>query len=167
MYYVHGNPDVLASLLLCHTSNVGKYYQPKLLLTHISAAVNRACMLIQCRVRCETCTVAALMPSPRCLRCFRGWFAPPREPANPIAAAHLPTWCPLQGPSMLNVRRLTALTELRLNGAENLAGDIPVAMLASCMPPDLAILQLATAHVSWPPRFIQPLINVAATCSIW
>jgi hypothetical protein len=51
---------------------------------------------------------------------------------------------------MLHVRRLTALTELRLTGANNLAGDVPVAMLTSCMPPDLAVLQMATAYVSWP-----------------
>lgn len=31
----------------------------------------------------------------------------------------------LQGPIMLHVRRLTALTELRLTGADNLAGDVP------------------------------------------
>ena len=55
-----------------------------------------------------------------------------------------------QGLAMLNVRRLNALTELRLTGLSNLAGDVPVAMLASCMPPDLVVLQLASEHVSWP-----------------
>ena len=54
----------------------------------------------------------------------------------------------LQGPTMRSVRRLVALTELRLIGLENLVGDIPVAMLASNMPPDLAILQLACRAVS-------------------
>lgn len=48
----------------------------------------------------------------------------------------------LQGPMMLNVRRLTALTELRLVGRADLAGDVPVALLAANMPPDLAILQV-------------------------
>jgi hypothetical protein len=54
----------------------------------------------------------------------------------------------LQGPMMLNVRRLTALTELRLVGRADLAGDVPVALLAANMPPDLAILQVSAKEVS-------------------
>lgn len=65
-----------------------------------------------------------------------------------------------QGPAMLSVRRLTALTELRLTGLANLAGDIPVAMLASCMPPDLMVLQLASEHVSWPLPTWPPLTRM-------
>ena len=51
---------------------------------------------------------------------------------------------------MLNVQRLPVLTQLRLTGAGNLVGDVPVAMLALCLPPDLAVLQLAADYVSWP-----------------
>jgi hypothetical protein len=49
---------------------------------------------------------------------------------------------------MLNVRRLVALTELRLMGSSNLVGDVTVNTLASNMPPDLAIVQLTCNTVS-------------------
>ena len=44
---------------------------------------------------------------------------------------------------MLNVRRLTALTQLNLAGFPKLVGDAPVAALATSLPPSLAMLQLA------------------------
>ena len=56
----------------------------------------------------------------------------------------------VQAPMLLNVRRLTALTELRLIGAANLVGDAAMALLAATMPPDLAVLQASHEQVSWP-----------------
>jgi hypothetical protein len=44
---------------------------------------------------------------------------------------------------MLSVRQLTALTQLSLAGYPNLVGDAPVAALATSLPPNLAMLQLA------------------------
>lgn len=67
-----------------------------------------------------------------------------------IELAHLSACVFPQGPAMLNVQRLPVLTQLRLTGAGNLVGDVPVAMLALCLPPDLAVLQLAADYVSWP-----------------
>jgi hypothetical protein len=49
----------------------------------------------------------------------------------------------VQAPMLLNVRRLTALTELRLIGAANSVGDAAIALLAASMPPDLVILQVS------------------------
>ena len=43
---------------------------------------------------------------------------------------------------MLHIQRLTALTALRLGGSTGVSGDAPVAALATCLPPDLAFLQL-------------------------
>ena len=48
---------------------------------------------------------------------------------------------------MLHVRRLVELTELRLCGAANLTGDVPVAALAVGMPPNLRILELRGSPV--------------------
>ena len=44
---------------------------------------------------------------------------------------------------MLSVRRLTALTQLSLAGYPNLVGDAPAAALATSLPPNLAMLQMA------------------------
>lgn len=48
---------------------------------------------------------------------------------------------------MLNIRRLTALTALRLIGSPNLTGHAPVAVVATSLPPDLVTLQLAESSI--------------------
>ena len=53
----------------------------------------------------------------------------------------------MQGPMLLNMRRLTALTVLRLIGPPNLTGRAPVAALSTCLPPDLVTLQLAESGI--------------------
>ena len=55
--------------------------------------------------------------------------------------------CYVQGHMMLHVRRLTALTKLSLAGFLNLVGDAPVAALATSLPPNLAMLQLAGLNI--------------------
>jgi hypothetical protein len=61
---------------------------------------------------------------------------------------------------MLNVRRLTGLTNLSLAGFPNLVGDAPVAALATSLPPNLAILQLAGLR-----ELEVGLIDCAEVCS--
>lgn len=63
---------------------------------------------------------------------------------------------------LLNVGRLTTLTELRLVGSANLVGDASIALLAATMPPDLVILQASHEQVSWPAAMQDPCRGVAS-----